>query len=317
MNRQTEIAAAEWADPVFGGAADLATREAYAVDGLVPQAVLFPRSQDALAETLKAASERGLALIPCRNKTKLSTGNIPRRYDAALCLKEMNAVWRYEPDDLTASAEAGIKLGDFQRLLSRHGLWIPVDPQGGEKASLGGIVAANASGPLRLKFGTPRDFVIGMKIATPAGKIVKAGGHVVKNVAGYDFCRLLTGSYGALGVIAEISFKLFPLPEGRSSWRAAIPNLKAAREFRRRILDSPLGPMRMVLMDGVASALAAQAPVMQRSERKPEAGAEMWLEFGGSEEVINRCARSLAELAKSVEISFQPLGAEAAEVGWG
>ncbi|MDE3178878.1 MAG: FAD-binding oxidoreductase, partial [Acidobacteriota bacterium] len=151
---------------------------------------------------------------------------------------------------------------------------------------------------------------------TPAGKIVKAGGHVVKNVAGYDFCRLLTGSYGALGVIAEISFKLFPLPGGRSSWRAAIPNLKAAREFRRRILDSPLGPMRMVLMDGVASALASQAPVMQRSERKPEAGAEMWLEFGGSEEVINRCARSLAELAKSVEISFQPLGAEAAEVGW-
>ncbi|MGH9397446.1 MAG: FAD-binding oxidoreductase [Terriglobia bacterium] len=292
-----------------GFVTDAVACAAYAVDGLAPRGVLYPRSAEGAAQALKHAVEQGLAVIPCRNTTKLQTGNIPRRYDVALCLKEMNAVWHYEPADLTASVEPGMKLGDFQRMLARHGLWIPLDPPGGAKSSLGGIVAANAAGPLRLKYGAPRDFVLGMKIATTAGKIVKTGSRVVKNVAGYDLSRLLTGSYGTLGVIVEISFKLFPLPAARSSWRAAVSSLDAAREFRRMILDSPLGPMRMVLLDGPAAAIASE-------DLRQSLGWEIWLEFCGSERVLQRSAGLLGELAHAAGISFHALETEAAEAGW-
>lgn len=286
-----------------------ATCANFAVDGLLPQGVLFPRSAEGVARALKHASDRGLAVIACRNATKLSTGNIPQRYDVALSLKEMNAVWRCEPGDLTASVEPGMKLGDFQHMLARHGLWIPLDPPGGAKSSLGGIVAANAAGPLRLKYGAPRDFVLGMKVATAAGKIVTTGGRVVKNVAGYDLTRLLIGSYGTLGVIVEISFKLFPLQAGRASWRADVRSIDQARDFRRRMLDSPLGPARMVLLDRGAAAIATGGA---------NAGSawEIWLEFCGSERVLNRSARLLEDLAQTAGISFLALKSDAAESGW-
>lgn len=292
-------------------------RTAYAVDGITPETVVYPASAEEAAQALKEAAEQRLAVIPCRNGTKLQTGNIPRRYDVALCLKQMNSVWHYEPADLTASVEPGMKLGDFEHLLSRHGLWLPLDPPGGMKASLGGIAATNAAGPLRLKYGAPRDFIIGMKIATTSGEIVKTGGRVVKNVAGYDLARLLTGSYGTLGVIVELSLKLFPLPRFRSSVRAEI-RLSAASELRRRILASPLQPMRMVLLNrgAAAFALGNDPRELGNAAAASDAYAEMWLEFGGSEKVIERSHKELTALAGAEGVAFQPLDPARAEAGW-
>lgn len=286
------------------------------MDGVTPRKVLYPGSAVEVAQAMKAASEQRLAVIPCRNATKLQTGNPPRAYDIALCVKNMNSVWHYEPADLTASVEPGIKLGDFEHMLSRHGLWLPIDAPGGMKASLGGIAATNAAGPLRLKYGSPRDFIIGMRIATAAGDIVKTGGRVVKNVAGYDLARLLVGSYGTLGVIVELSLKLFTLPRFRFSERAELA-LDAARRIRRRILASSLSPMRMALLSAGAAHFAAEedSGPFER-DLAGDAHCELWIEFGGSERVIERSRSELHALAASESVSFIPLDQGAAEAGW-
>lgn len=269
-------------------------RAAYAVDGITPQCVLYPRSKEETAEMLARAAECELAVIPCRNATKLHIGNPPRRYDAALCVKQMNQVWQCEPDDLTLSVEPGIKFGDLQHYLSRFGLWIPLDPAGGAKASLGGIVAANSAGPLRLHYGAPRDIVLGMKIATAGGKLVKTGGRVVKNVAGYDVAKLLTGSFGTLGVIVELSLKLFPLPSRRETRMLTVPSLDAAAALRRAVLDSPLSPLRMVLLAG-AGGWIRDDPAGNGAK-----ALEIWIEFGGSERILRRCADDFEQLARAV-----------------
>lgn len=285
---------------------------AFGVDGKAPQCVVYPASAADVTAVLRCAAALGLAVIPCRNGTKLGVGNPPRRYDVALSLKDMNRVWHYEPDDLTVTVEPGMKFGDFQHFVGRHGLWLPLDPPGGARASLGGIVATNATGPLRLYYGAPRDMVLGMKIATVEGKVVKAGGRVVKNVAGYDIAKLLIGSYGTLGVIVETSFKLFPLPAGRETFVIPAGTLSIARDLRRRILHSPLTPLRMVLLNPRAAELTLAGTPLERSVREPE----IWLEMAGSPRVLERCHGELEGLAKAAGAPLQRLASDDAENVW-
>lgn len=286
---------------------------ALAVDGLSPKCVVYPASAEEAALVLKRASERGLAVIPCRNATKLGIGNLPRRYDIALSLKHLNRVWHYEPADLTVSVEPGMMLGDFQHFLGRRNLWLPLDPAASSRASLGGILATNSAGPLRLSYGAPRDMVLGVKVATTEGKVIKAGGRVVKNVAGYDLTKLLIGSYGTLGVIVEASLKLYPLPRERATFVFPAPTLEAARALRRQVLHSPLNPLRMVYVDAAAAAiLAADLP-----EGRENATPQMWLEAGGSKRVIERFARALGELARAAGTPARQLEAEPGERAWG
>jgi glycolate oxidase FAD binding subunit len=306
---QSEFAAILGATRVV---ADSAVCAALSVNGRTPRYAVYPTSPEQVAAVLRCAADHDLAVIPCRSVTKLGVGNLPRRYDVALSLKELNHVWHYEPADLTVTAEAGMKFGDFQQFVGRDGLWLPLDPPGGPRGSLGGILATNASGPLRLFYGAPRDVVVGMKIATTGGKIIKTGGRVVKNVAGYDMAKLLVGSYGTLGVIVEASFKLFPLPSERATFVLPAGTLGIARDLRRRILQSPLEPMRMVLLDAVAANLAVAGTPLAREVGEPE----IWVEMGGSGRVIERCARELDELGKAAGAPVRRLEADSADIAW-
>ncbi len=282
-----------------------------AVDGKIPQCVVYPSLPEEVAAVLRYGAEHGLGMIPCRNATKLSVGNLPGRYDVALSLKDMNRVWHYEPADLTITAEPGMKFGDFQHFVGRQDLWLPLDPPGGDRASLGGIVATNAAGPLRLSFGAPRDIVLGMKIATTEGKVLKAGGRVVKNATGYDIGKLLIGSYGTLGVIVEASFKLFPVPPERATFAIPVGTLGIGRDLRRRILHSPLIPARMVLMNA-AAVQHATGGFLKRPAQEPE----ICLEIAGPPRLIERCEREFGELAKAAGASVQRLESSGAEAVW-
>ena len=275
--------------------ADPAACASLAVDGKVPDCAVSPSTAEQVAAVLRYAGEHRLALIPRGNGTKLSMGNAPRRYDVALSLGELHRVIHYEPADLTISVETGMKFGDFQDLVGKNGLWLPLDPRGGAESSLGGIIAANAAGPLRQGFGGPRDMVLGLKFATPEGRIAKTGGRVVKNVAGYDLGKLLTGSFGTLGAIVEASLKLFPKPPERATFTMRAGTLGIARDLRRSILRSPLEALRLVLLDSSAKALLGDSA--QAHERP---GAELWIEVGGSHRVIERCADELRQLASAV-----------------
>jgi glycolate oxidase FAD binding subunit len=292
---------------------DPAVCASLAVDGVTPKCVAYPSSDETVASVLKYAAEHDLAVIPCRNATKLGVGNAPHRYDIALSLKELNRVWHYEPADLTITVEAGMKFGDFQHFVSKQRLWLPLDPAGGSRASVGGILATNSTSTLRALFGAPRDMVLGMKIATTQGKLVKTGGRVVKNVAGYDLGKLLIGSYGTLGVIVEASLKLYPLPAARATYVLRAPTLDMARDLRRRILHSPLDPLRLTLLDAKAAALT------RRGSRLETEGTdnEIWLEFGGSPRVIDRCERDLQDLGSQSAAPLQRWAGEVAEFFWG
>ncbi len=295
---QTELANIVGAARVVS---DEGTRASLSVDGKTPGLAVYPPSAQQTAEVLRYASHERLAVIPCRNATKLSIGNPPRDYDIALCMKEMNRVWHYEPEDLTISAEPGMKFGDFQHFVGRHGLWLPLNPPGGASASLGGIVATNASGSYRCFYGTPRDMALGVKVATTEGKVVKAGGRVVKNVAGYDLTKLMIGSFGTLGVIVEMSFKLFPRPTERATFVLTAGTLEKAREIRRALQLSPIRPLRAALLD------ASYMEFLKESEHLKECGGgcEIWIEVGGSERVVGRCSSELKQIALRANETFR------------
>jgi len=188
--------------------------EGFAVDGALPAVVVEPRSEADVASVLAEAQAAGLSIVAVGAGQHLTIGNPPERYDVALSMRRLNRVIAHEPADLTVTVEAGTSFGDLGLTLSPHNQFLPVDPPGGG-ATVGGLVAANLSGPLRHAYGTIRDWLIGVRVAHADGRISKAGGRVVKNVTGYEMTKLYTGSLGTLGVVTEATFKLAPLPPVR------------------------------------------------------------------------------------------------------
>lgn len=280
---------------------DLDSRQAFAIDGKVPDCVVYPDSAEQVAQTLRCAAECRLAVVACGGGTTLGVGNPPKKYDVALSTRNLTKVSYYEPSDLTAGVGSGVKFSNFQSLLRQDGLWLPLDPPGSGRASLGGMVATNASGPLRHFFGAPRDMVVGMQIATTEGKLIKTGGRVVKNVAGYDLGKVLIGSFGTLGIITEVNLKLYPLPAERQTFVLPAGTLGIARDLRRSMLNSPIDLMRMVLLDAETARTVHSVAKLKLSDHEPE----IWLEAGGSRPVIERILKELDLLGRAVGAKVQ------------
>jgi len=230
---------------------------AFAVDGLTPQAAVAPASYEQTAEVMRYAHSEGLAVIPRGGGAHMHIGNVPSRYDIALSLSRLNGVVEHEPADLTATVQAGMTLGELQRHLGGAGQILPLDPPGGERATIGGILAANASGPWRHAFGSARDMTIGLRVVTAEGRVTRAGGRVVKNVAGYDLCKLYIGSLGTLGVIVEATFKLLPLPREQRTVVATFPTAADACAFAAALPERGLSVRSITLArDGATYTLA-------------------------------------------------------------
>ncbi len=213
---------------------------AYTLDGRTPQAAVLPASVGQVAQVMAFAHRRGLAVVPWGGGTMMGLGNIPARYHLALDLRRLTRVVEHEPADLTLTVEAGLTVARLQEHLARYGQAVPLDPPYPERASIGGTLATAMAGPARYSLGRPRDATIGIKVVTADGRLVKAGGKVVKNVAGYDLCKLYVGSLGTLAVIVEASFRLVPLPQVRERMALAFPGplaaWRAAQEAWRRQL---------------------------------------------------------------------------------
>src|SRR5262245_15375236 len=158
-------------------------------------------------------------------------------------LSALNRVLEYTPEDMTVTVEAGVTLTELQRHLAQNGQWLPIDPPQPDRTTIGDILAANASGPPRFNFGTIREHLLGIRVALADGRVIKAGGKVVKNVAGYDLCKLFVGSRGSLGVIVEATFKQRPLPEVEQFVQARCLTLERARELIDAALGSDLAPV--------------------------------------------------------------------------
>lgn len=183
-----------------------------AVDDVLPQMFIEPGRPEEVAGALKIATGAGLQVIPRGGATQMGWGNPPRSGDLILSTRRLNRVVEHAWGDMTATVEAGCTFQQLQQTLAEHGQRLALDPLWPDQATIGGILATNESGPLRIRFGSLRDLVIGITLALPDGTLAKSGGKVVKNVAGYDLPKLATGSLGTLGIITQAIFRLHPVP---------------------------------------------------------------------------------------------------------
>ena len=197
-----------------------------------------PASAEEISEILKLASSENWTVVPAGGMSWFSS-----KANLIISTRRLNRIIEHEPADLIAIAQAGVTLTDFNAKLAENGQWLPLDPPDDGRVTLGGVVATGIGGPQQFGYGRPRGSVIGMKVVLADGTMIKAGGRVVKNVAGYDLCKLFTGSYGSLGIITELNFKLRPLP----TREATVIGTGSARA----ILDASLFPVALEIVNDV------------------------------------------------------------------
>jgi glycolate oxidase FAD binding subunit len=228
--------------------------KAYAIDGKKPKVVVSPRTIDEVSKVVAYANQQHLSIIPRGSGTKMGMGGIPKKIDIILSTSWLNRITDSDCENLTLSAECGITLNEVQKSLAKvgKGYFLPLDPPFTEKATLGGITATNSSGPKRLLYGTARDVIIGTKAVFPNGDIVVSGGKTVKNVSGYDMCKLLIGSYGTLGILCEMTFKLLPLPEKEATLLLSFAKLEEADGFAHELRGSQLIPSSVETLNAIA-----------------------------------------------------------------
>ncbi|HEV8483956.1 MAG TPA: FAD-binding oxidoreductase [Blastocatellia bacterium] len=229
------------------------------IDGLAPVVLAKPGSPAEVAECLRVCAEAGAAVVPAGLMTWLESGNPLRRAEVVLSLERMNRIVEYSPPDLTVTAEPGVAISALNEVVKGECQWLPLDPPGSDKASLGAIAACASSGPLRLGFGSPRDYVIGLRLAHADGSESKSGGKVAKNVAGYDMNKLYVGSYGTLAVLTELTFKLRPLPESFQT-AVVLSDLNSLVHAAECILASEVIPASLFLTRGAFSDSATGSP---------------------------------------------------------
>jgi glycolate oxidase FAD binding subunit len=296
------------AENVVASSAELA---GYEVDGMRPAAAMFAKSPDEISEILKFAEAEKLAVIPCGARTKLGIGMPPARYDIALDLSRMNRVLAYEPRDLTLGVEPGIKLATLWKLLTAEKQWLPMLAPFGERATVGGTLAADSTNPLRHSYGGLRDFTLGLEFVTGYGAIAKSGGRVVKNVSGYDSHKLLIGSLGTLAVITRANFKTFPFPPVRRTFVTNLDKLRDCFEFWDAIRKAGLEPRFVELISPQAEKIMAA-----RTETPLPVDPDRWsiaLGVAASERVFERHSRELSALAAQAKArEFSILGGEVA-----
>src|SRR5205807_8771521 len=209
-----------------------------AVDGVPAQMVIKPASADELARALRVANAAGLSVIPRGAGTKLGWGNPPRRADLILSPARVDRVIEHAWGDMTAAVQAGCTVEHFQRTLAEHRQRLALDALWPKRATIGGMLAANDSGALRVRFGALRDLIIGITLALPDGTLAKSGGKVVKNVAGYDLPKLATGALGTLGIITQAIFRLHPVPRTSRTLSFSAPDGSIINAFILAVLDS-------------------------------------------------------------------------------
>ncbi len=213
----------------------------HSIEGWVPAVQVQPDSPQELAEALAEAQTSGESVIVAGKGLRLDHGNLPQA-ERLLLTTRLDRLIDYQPDDMTVTAQAGMTLAELQALLETHGQRLALDPAHPDRTTLGGLVAANPDGPWRAAFGTVRDQLLGLRVASPDGKGFKSGSRVVKSVAGYDLPKLFTGSYGTLGAITEVTFRVRPLPTASGAISARWESPDALESAWRALRQAPLEP---------------------------------------------------------------------------
>ena len=264
---------------------------AAAVDGVTPRWLARPGSLDEVGRVMALASAEGLAVAPRGTGSALDLGAPPLRLDAVLDLSRLAGILDYVPADMVATVQAGVTLETLGRELGKHGQMLALDPYGGGSRTVGGVLATNASGQRRFRYGTGRDLLLGARFVQADGTVTWGGSKVVKSVTGYDIPKLLTGSLGTLGVIAEATLRLHPVQPASGSWLFSFTSREAAAALVAAVLGGSLEPERLAWLN---------------------AGA---LERVGSEKAEAAVAVSVATVAEAVTSQGAELSSMASRLG--
>ncbi|MGH9200633.1 MAG: FAD-binding oxidoreductase, partial [Vicinamibacterales bacterium] len=259
----------------------------FVVDGLKPSVEVTPGSYEEVAAVMRYANEGGLAVIPQGHGAVTWVGNVPRRYDIALSVARLNAIVEYEPADLTISCQAGATITELNVPLSGNRQMIPF---AANSASCVGRLLALPMRESNLTWGSVRDFTIGLRVVTADGRIVRTGGKVVKNVAGYDLTKLFLGSMGTLGVIVEASFKLAPAPQEEATLNFEFPSVADGCGF---VLALP--------EPGFSLSHVMMTRTMALSERgaSPRGLIRFSIRLSGTSAAVARSSKEIGQLARS------------------
>jgi glycolate oxidase FAD binding subunit len=243
-------------------AADLgASLALVTVDRTLPPAVVYPTNESQLAEVMACAHQNQWRVLPCGNGSKLAWGGLAEGIDLVISTTRLNRIVDHAVGDMTLTAQAGLTLADLRPPLAAVSQFLPLDPAYSQRATLGGIVATGETGSLRQRYGGVRDMLIGLSFVRQDGQIAKAGGRVVKNVAGYDLMKLFTGSYGSLGIISQLTFRLFPVQE-TSRTLLISGNIAEIQTLTAAVRRSSLTPVALDLLSpALTAALGGPAAI--------------------------------------------------------
>jgi glycolate oxidase FAD binding subunit len=267
-----------------------------APDSLAPACVIYPQTIAELSKAIATAYEHRLRILPCGNATKLDWGGLVSRADVVVSTSNLNRIIEHCVGDLTVTVEAGVRYQDLQTVLGKQGQFLAINPPYGENATIGGILATASAGSWRHRYNSVRDMCLGLEFVRADGEVVKAGGRVVKNVAGYDLMKLLTGSYGTLGIASGITFRLYPLPE-YTQVMAIAGNAAAIAQARKQISMSVLTPTACDLLS--ASAIG---------DLGLGDGIGLVIQFSGLKASVIEQGDRITALAKELNLGIQILG---------
>ena len=270
-------------------ATDAPALAAAAVDGVAPRWIARPTAVEQVARILALAAHESLAVAPRGAGSSTGLGNPPRRLDLVLDLSRLDAVVDYVPEDMVASVQAGITLDALAGRLGQHGQRLPLDPAPGGARSVGGVLATAASGPLRIRYGTGRDLLLGVRFVQADGVITWGGARVVKSVTGYDVPKLLVGSLGTLGVLVEATLRLHPIASAWGGWLWWFDSVPDAAACIAALVDSPIQPERAVLLDAAAARAAG--------EGAPAGGAGVAVSVASTAEAVAAQREALGSIA--------------------
>ncbi|MDQ2069520.1 FAD-linked oxidase C-terminal domain-containing protein [Natronospira sp. AB-CW4] len=265
-----------------------------------PQAVAFPFNTEEVAGLVHACRELGLPLVGRGRGSGTAGAAVPIRRGLVISLERMDRIIEINADDRLAIVEAGVTNGDLQRALEREGFFWPPDPTSADYCSVGGNLACNAAGPRAVKYGTPRDNILGLTAVTGTGDIIRTGVHTTKGVVGYDLTRLMVGSEGTLGIITQATLKITPKPEARRTLRAVYTSMTTAAAAVSRIMAQPVTPCMLEFIDGRAIDMIRDYASVDLPE---DAGAMLMIEVDGSLEQLAYSEQAVAEAARGDGLS--------------
>jgi glycolate oxidase len=279
----------------------------------LPDAVARPATSEEVARVVGIALEEGIPVVPRGAGTGLSGGSVPACGGIVVSTERMNSPARIHKEDLYAEVQPGAITGDFQDQVEARGLFYPPDPASRSACTIGGNVAECAGGLTGLKYGTTKNYVLGLELVTPEGKIIRTGARTVKSVAGYDVTRLMVGSEGTLGIMTSIVLKLLPLPQARTAMAAQFSDVRTACEVVSEIMAAGLMPCVLELIG--KKALKAVAAHTGRSLGD---GVLLLIEFDGMASTCRESASQALEILerKSMDRVKQELGPAQREELW-